>query len=192
MVYPARLSTGVIKDKTYCAGVHGEEEIRIPGSPESRNRKGIRKETGSIPAGKQKPVATSSLPKRRPFLFAGVVKRTVRMPGSCRFCRARTSHRGQPAHLYKPELSLNTEQQNDWFDLYGTVTVGAFSFLSPPCKNISGKATGSTNCPMELFSSSSGMDTAIRLSFNLAKQTKSTSAYQKPVYPADEIGIRRG
>ena len=35
---------------------------------------------------------------------------------------------GQPAHLYKPELSLNTEQQNDWFDLYGTVTVGAFSF----------------------------------------------------------------
>ncbi|MCB0566518.1 MAG: DEAD/DEAH box helicase [Phaeodactylibacter sp.] len=35
---------------------------------------------------------------------------------------------GQPACLHKAQLSLNTEQQNDWFDLYGTVTVGEFSF----------------------------------------------------------------
>lgn len=35
---------------------------------------------------------------------------------------------GQPACLRQARLILKAEQHNDWFDLYGTVTVGEFSF----------------------------------------------------------------
>jgi len=34
----------------------------------------------------------------------------------------------QPAYLHQAALILNTKQHNDWFDLYGSVTVGEFSF----------------------------------------------------------------
>ncbi|MCB9286902.1 MAG: DEAD/DEAH box helicase family protein [Lewinellaceae bacterium] len=35
---------------------------------------------------------------------------------------------GRPALICKPVLELNTNQENDWFDLYGTISAGEFTF----------------------------------------------------------------
>ncbi|MCB0551877.1 MAG: DEAD/DEAH box helicase family protein, partial [Phaeodactylibacter sp.] len=35
---------------------------------------------------------------------------------------------GKIAYLHHPELQLDTVQHNDWFDLYGTITIGEFTF----------------------------------------------------------------
>lgn len=34
----------------------------------------------------------------------------------------------QTVYLHRPQLELNSEKENDWFDIYGQVTVGEFTF----------------------------------------------------------------
>ncbi|MCB0595148.1 MAG: SNF2 helicase associated domain-containing protein, partial [Phaeodactylibacter sp.] len=53
------------------------------------------------------------------------------------FSMVEPSFDGQPACLQKAKLDLNTEQRNDWFDLYGTVAVGNHTFpFTALAKNI--------------------------------------------------------
>ena len=79
----------------------------------------------------QGPGATMQLrdaPQDNPFFMAEWLATHRQELEEAGFSVAPSAINEQAVYLHRPQLDLNSEKENDWFDIYGQVTVGEFTF----------------------------------------------------------------